>query len=93
MERDGNRNADQSLRVSVNGRNVQNVMLDKTPPAKHPAIGLSRYLGRVGFLKRKGEVRFRNIEIKELLPEKAIGAAANNDGLAAARRATRGGKR
>ncbi|HLN27236.1 MAG TPA: hypothetical protein VK395_05790 [Gemmataceae bacterium] len=47
------------------------------------------YLGRVGFLKRKGEVRFRNIEIKELLPEKAIGAAANNDGLAAARPAQR----
>ncbi|HLN33015.1 MAG TPA: protein kinase [Gemmataceae bacterium] len=36
----------QSLRFSVNGLDIQNVMLNKTPPAKHPAIGLSRYLGQ-----------------------------------------------
>jgi len=58
----------QSLRFSVNGRNLQNVMLNQVRPPKNPAIGLSRYLGRIGFLKRKGEVRFRNIEIKELPP-------------------------
>ncbi len=41
-------------------------MLNKIAPPTQPAIGLSRYSGRIGFLKRAGEVRFRNIEIKEL---------------------------
>jgi formylglycine-generating enzyme required for sulfatase activity/tRNA A-37 threonylcarbamoyl transferase component Bud32 len=56
----------QSLRISVNGREVQNVMLNKTRPESFPALGLSRYAGRVGLLKRYGEMRFRRIEIKEL---------------------------
>ncbi len=56
----------QSLRFSVNGRDVQNVMLNKTTPPRNPAPGLIRYSGRIGFMKRTGEVRFRKIEIKEL---------------------------
>jgi hypothetical protein len=56
----------QSLRITVNGREVQNVMLNKNRPAKYPAPGLNRFSGRIGFLKRTGQVRYRNIEIKEL---------------------------
>jgi hypothetical protein len=59
----------QHLRTIVNGREVLNVMLNQTRPAKNPAPGLSRYSGRIGFLKRSGEVRFRNIEIKELISD------------------------
>jgi serine/threonine protein kinase len=59
----------QSLRIAVNGRDVQNVMLNKTRPQTHPAVGLSRFSGRIGFLKRVGEVRYRKIEIKELAPK------------------------
>jgi hypothetical protein len=44
-------------------------MLNQTRPAKNPAPGLNRYSGRIGFLKRSGEVRFRNIEIKELVSD------------------------
>jgi hypothetical protein len=58
----------QSLRIAVNGREVLNVMLNKTRPQTPPAPGLSRFSGRIGFLKRVGEVRFRKIEIKELGP-------------------------
>ena len=57
----------QSLRIAVNGRDVLNVMLNKTRPDKFPAPGLNRYSGTIGFLKRAGEVRFRQIEIKEPL--------------------------
>jgi formylglycine-generating enzyme required for sulfatase activity/WD40 repeat protein len=60
----------QALRINVNGREVQNVMLNKIRPLKYPAPGLSRSSGRIGFWKRGGEVRFRNIEIKELAPAK-----------------------
>ncbi len=60
----------QSLRIDVNGREVLNVMLDKTRPENSPAPGLNRYSGRIGFLKRTGEVRFRNIEIKEPVPSR-----------------------
>ncbi len=57
----------QSLRIAVNGRDIQNVKLNKhTPLLKYPAPGVSRFSGRIGFLKRVGEVRFRKIEIKEL---------------------------
>ncbi len=62
----------QSLRIAVNGRDVQNVMLDKTRPDANSLPGLSRSSGRIGFLKRAGEVRYRNIEIKEL-PAKGPG--------------------
>jgi hypothetical protein len=58
----------QSLRIVINGREVQNVMLNKTRPQKFPVIGLNRFSGRIGFLKRAGEVRFRKVEIKELGP-------------------------
>jgi formylglycine-generating enzyme required for sulfatase activity len=61
----------QSLRIAVNGRDVQNVMLNKTRPDANPLPGLSRFSGRIGFLKRVGEVRFRNIEIKEPPPAAA----------------------
>jgi hypothetical protein len=53
-------------RNAVNGRDVQNVMLKKTRPESFPATGLNRCAGRVGLLKRTGEVRVRKIEIKEL---------------------------
>jgi hypothetical protein len=57
----------QSLRVAVNGRDIQNVRLNQHAPLlKHPAIGLNRFAGRLGFLKRQGEARFRHIEIQEL---------------------------
>src|SRR5581483_4114428 len=58
----------QLLRIAVNGREIQNVMLNKTQPTGFPAPGLRRYAGRVGLLKRTGEVRFRKIEIKDLGP-------------------------
>jgi hypothetical protein len=61
----------QSLWIAVNGREVLNVMLNKTRPQRCPAVGLNRSSGRIGFLKRSGEVRFRKIEIKELSAAKA----------------------
>jgi len=64
----------QSLRIAVNGRDVQNVMLNKTRPDTNPLPGLSRFSGRIGFLKRVGEVRFRKIEIKELPPPRTSDA-------------------
>lgn len=58
--------AGQHLRGIVNGREVLNVMLNQVRPAKFAAPGLNRDAGRIGFYKRCGELRFRNIEIKEL---------------------------
>jgi hypothetical protein len=58
----------QSLRVAVNGRDVQKVMLNKTKTSTNPMPGLSRFSGRIGLLKRAAEVRYRKIEIKELPP-------------------------
>jgi tRNA A-37 threonylcarbamoyl transferase component Bud32 len=55
-----------SLRIAVNGREIQNVMLNKTRPESFPARGLGRDAGRVGLMKHTGEIRFRNIEIKDL---------------------------
>jgi hypothetical protein len=69
----------QSLRIAVNGRDVQNVMLNKTRPEKLPAVGLNRFSGRLGILKRTREVRFRNIAIEELSPTKTQGSAAAED--------------
>jgi hypothetical protein len=40
----------QSLRIVVNGRELQNVMLNKTRPAANPLPGLNRFAGRIGFL-------------------------------------------
>ncbi len=54
-----------SLRIAVNGRDVLDVMLNKTRPARFPVPGLKRYSGRIGIMKAVGEVRFRKIEIKE----------------------------
>jgi tRNA A-37 threonylcarbamoyl transferase component Bud32 len=65
-----------SLRVVVNGREIQNVMLNKTRPESFPARGLGRDAGRVGLLKHTDEIRFRNIEIKDLSAN-AGGAAAS----------------
>ena len=56
----------QSLRIAFNGREVQNVRLNRFTQLKFPAPGLRRYSGRIGFLKRNSEVRFRNIAIKQL---------------------------
>jgi serine/threonine protein kinase/Leucine-rich repeat (LRR) protein len=61
----------QSLRIAINGRDVLKVMLDKTRPSAFPAPALNRYSGRIGFLKRNGEFRFRKIEIKELTSQTA----------------------
>ena len=68
----------QHLVITFNGRKVQDVMLNKTRPKANPAPGLSRYSGRLGFLKRVGEVRFRKIEIKELSATKAEAPPAVN---------------
>jgi hypothetical protein len=71
-----------SLRIAVNGRDVQNVMLNKFPQLRFPAPGLKRYSGRIGLLKHTGEVRFRNIEIMEPGPPAANpGQAANGDAV------------
>ncbi len=59
----------QRLRVSVNGREILDAMLNKIRRPENPAPGLSRFRGRLGFLKRRGQVRYRNIEIKELSAE------------------------
>lgn len=59
----------QRLRVVVNGTEVQGVALNDATAAK-PVRGLSRFSGRIGFLKRFGEVRYRNVEVKELAPSK-----------------------
>ncbi len=56
----------QSLRVAVNGDENQNIPLNRDRPMKIPPPGLGRFEGRVGFLNRTGEVRFRNVEITEL---------------------------
>ncbi|QVL32682.1 DUF1080 domain-containing protein [Telmatocola sphagniphila] len=67
----------QSFRMSVNGQELQNVMLNKIAQPSLLNPGLRRYSGRIGLLKRTGDIRYRNIEIKELpqdlqfnLPEK-----------------------
>jgi tRNA A-37 threonylcarbamoyl transferase component Bud32 len=53
------------FQVWVNGRRILNQDLD--------GAGLRRSSGRIGFQQRTGEVRFRNIEIKELTPAKEVG--------------------
>ncbi len=58
----------QSLRIAVNGSDVQNVMLNKSKPEVNPMRGLSRVSGKIGFKKRFGEIRYRKVEIKELSP-------------------------
>lgn len=59
---------DQVLRVVVNGTEVQNVGLNRVQRPINPARGLNRFSGSIGFLKRAGEVRYRNVQIKELVP-------------------------
>jgi hypothetical protein len=56
----------QYLRITINGNEVQNVMLNKVTRPTLFTPGLSRFSGRIGFLKRVGEIHYRNIEIKEL---------------------------
>ena len=60
-----------TLRLTINGRPVVHTTLD-APGARCPdgsIPGLNRARGRIGFLKYRGTVRFRNIQIKELRPE------------------------
>ena len=66
------------LRIAVNGSLVQDVKLNQTRPEKFPAPGLNRYSGRIGFLKRTGEVRFRKIEIRELTVSRVKGTRAKS---------------
>ena len=59
------------LRISVNGQEVQNLSLAEF--AKKPNVfpGVNRPSGRIGLQQHTGEIRFRNIEIKELPPAEA----------------------
>jgi hypothetical protein len=57
-----------SLRVCVNGREVLNAALDKLANQSDAKPGLKCSSGSIGFQQHIGEVRFRNIEIKELPP-------------------------
>lgn len=54
------------LRIAVNGIEVQNVRLDQPRPLRGASAGLSRTKGRIGFMQRADEIRFRNIRIREL---------------------------
>ncbi|QVL32686.1 DUF1080 domain-containing protein [Telmatocola sphagniphila] len=56
----------QFLRMTLNGTEIQNVMLNKVSRPQKFVPGLNRFYGRIGFMKRVGEVHYRNIEIKEL---------------------------
>jgi hypothetical protein len=60
----------QALRVVVNGIEVQKVSFDADKPRANPAAALSRTSGCIGLIKRLEEIRYRNIEIKELSPSK-----------------------
>ena len=61
------------LRVAVNGEDVQN--LDLADVAKKPKVlpGAKRADGRIGLQQHSGEIRYRNIEIKELPPDGMTG--------------------
>lgn len=62
----------QHLQVRLNGREVQNVQLNQhAPTLRYPARALGRQAGRLGLLKRAGEVRFRNLEVARLSEVKA----------------------
>jgi tRNA A-37 threonylcarbamoyl transferase component Bud32 len=64
-----------SLRVCVNGREVLNAALDRLANQSDAKPGLKLSSGRIGFQQHIGEVRFRNIGIKEfppLPPEKEV---------------------
>ena len=61
-----------SLQVWVNGRRIRNVDLDMLANSSDAKPGVKRSSGRIGFQQHTGEVRFRNIEIKELPPPKKL---------------------
>ncbi len=68
-----------ALRVTVNGSEVQAVRFDRVGPFKGPTAGLTRKSGRIGFLQRTNEIRFRNVRIRELGP--ADGTRPTRDAL------------
>ncbi len=60
----------QTLRVTVNGERVQDVDLDAFTDKPTALAALQQPSGRIGLQKHLGDFRFRNIEIKELPPQK-----------------------
>src|SRR5262249_51642284 len=57
------------LRVALNGQVVQYVILKELASRPDALAGLGRRSGRIGFQSHTGFVWFRNIRVKELLPE------------------------
>ncbi len=53
------------LRVSVNGEEVQDLRLSDIAKKANVFPGAKRAAGRIGLQQHSGEVRYRNIEIKE----------------------------
>jgi serine/threonine protein kinase len=56
------------LRVSVNGQEVQSLDLSQIATRPNVFAGIRRRSGRIGLQQHTGEIRFRNIKIKELPP-------------------------
>ena len=62
------------LRAAVNGQDVLRVNLELNPFFMNPRVlaGVYRDQGRIGFQRHTGEVRFRNVRIKQLTPQPAL---------------------
>jgi serine/threonine protein kinase len=74
----------QSLRISVNGQEIQDTSLEQLVAMGSILPGLKRSKGRIGFQKNVGDTGFRKIEIKELstgkseTPKAAVPAVEEN---------------
>ena len=62
----------QNLRVTVNGQVVRGTYLSVLITNPRVLAGVYRDQGRIGFQRHTGEVRFRNVRIKELVPAPGV---------------------
>jgi len=57
--------------VAVNGQDVQELDLDRIAQREKVLPGVKRASGRIGLQQHSGEVRFRDVQIKDLSPQQA----------------------
>ena len=62
----------QNLRVTVNGQAVLSAWLSFLITNPRVLAGVYRDQGRIGLQRHTGEVRFRNVRIKELVPQPGV---------------------
>src|SRR5271157_511614 len=62
----------QNLRVTVNGQAVLGAYLSVLITNPRVLAGVYRDQGRIGFQRHTGEGRFRNVRIKELVPQPSV---------------------